>query len=224
MSHTAERPARRAATRRNPGRARRMSPAERQRQILSHALGEAARLGLERARHSDVARAAGVAVPTVFHYFPTRDELTGAVVEEVARFLLEDLLAASEDPAQPATVVIENILMAFCDSIETHPSYARVWLEWSVAVRGLLWDSYLRFHRAALGGVRDVMVRGVEDGSIRRDVDLDDAARVIVSLAHMVAQMYFSGATRDQVAHTVHSLVQGYLEREHDTSRESGKE
>ena len=199
-------------------RAARMSPAERRRQILAHALAEAARLGLDRARHSDVARAAGVAVPTVFHYFPTRIDMTTAVVDEVARFLLDDLLAASDHPARPAPETIETVLMVFCDSIDTHPDYARVWLEWSVAVRGELWDSYLRFHRAALDGIRAIMLRGIEQGSIRGDVDIDDAARVIVSLAHMVAQMSFSGATREQVAHTVRSLVRGYLEREHSAT------
>ena len=207
----------RHAVRRRQRRATRMTPADRRRQIVACALSEAARLGLERARHSDVARAAGVAVPTVFHYFPTRESLALAVVEEVARFLLEDLLAGTGDPAQPAPQVIESVLMVFCDSIETHPDYVRVWLEWSVAVRGELWNSYLEFHRAALAGIREIAARGVGQGSIRDDIDVDDAARVIVSLAHMVAQMNFSGATRAQVAHTVHSLVEGYLERAHTT-------
>ncbi|MCA8977471.1 MAG: hypothetical protein KDC98_22300, partial [Planctomycetes bacterium] len=132
----------------------------------------------------------------------------------VARFLLEDLLAASEDVARPAPEVIETVLMVFCDAIDTHPDYVRVWLEWSVAVRGALWDGYLRFHRAALAGIRAIAARGVAHGQVRADVDLDDAAHVVVSLAHMVAQMSFSGASRARIARTVHSLVHGYLERD----------
>ncbi|MGE0487098.1 MAG: TetR/AcrR family transcriptional regulator [Gammaproteobacteria bacterium] len=190
-----------------------MTPDDRRRQILAHALTASAALGIERARHSDVARAAGVAVSTVFHYFPTREALALAIVEEVARFLLDDLLAASEDVTRPAPQVIETVLMVFCDAIETHPDHVRVWLEWSVAVRGALWDGYLRFHRAALAGIRSIAERGVAAGQVRPDIDLDDAARVVVSLAHMVAQMSFSGASRAQIAHTVHSLVHGYLER-----------
>ena len=110
--------------------------------------------------------------------------------------------------------------MAFCDSIETHSDYVRVWLEWSVAVRGELWESYLRFHRGALDGIRRIILRGIDSGTIRGGLDIDDAARVIVSLAHMVAQMSFSGATRDQVEHTVHSLVRGYLERDRDLAEQ----
>jgi TetR/AcrR family hemagglutinin/protease transcriptional regulator len=108
---------------------------------------------------------------------------------------------------------IEAVLMAFCDSIDSDPDYVRVWLEWSVSIRAGLWESYLRFYRKALAGIRTILERGVDASSIRADLDLDDAARVIVGLAHMVAQMKFSGASREQVVRTVHSLVQGYLER-----------
>ncbi len=189
-----------------------MRPEDRRQQILRCALAEAARLGLERARPSDVARAAGVAVSTVFHYFPTREELALGIVEEVDRFLLEDLLAATEDPTRPAPQVIEAILMVFRDAIDTHEDYVRVWLEWSVSVRGGLWRRYLVFYRAALDGIGAILARGVTQGAIRPGTDLKVAARVVVSLAHMVAQMSFSGATADDVAATVHSLMKAYLE------------
>ncbi len=189
-----------------------MAPAARRAHLARAALAIFASRGIGEASHTAVAAAAGVAVPTAFHYFASKERLVEAVLSEVSRYLLEDLLAGNDDPAVPAPSSIESVLMAFCDSIDSDPDYARVWLEWSVSIREGLWDGYLAFHRAALAGIRRILERGVREGTIRREIDRDDAARVIVGLAHMVAQMKFSGASREQVVRTVHSLVGGFLE------------
>ena len=195
----------------NP-RASRMDPQERRRHLIAAALRTFAARGIGEASHSAIAREAGVAVPTAFHYFESKEALVEAVLDEVSRFLLDDLLAGNDDPAESAPNVIANIHMSFCDAIESHPDYIRVWLEWSVSIRDGLWDSYLGFYRGALAGMREIIERGQRDGSIRADIDIDDAARVIVALAHMTVQMKFSGATREQVEHTLRSLMQGYLQ------------
>jgi TetR/AcrR family hemagglutinin/protease transcriptional regulator len=188
-----------------------MSPTARREQLMQAALALCARRGLGSARHSDLAEAAGVAVPTTFHYFPTKTDLVNAVIGEVHRFLLEDIVAPHTASNAPAPVIIERTLTTFCDAIDSHPDHIRVWLEWSVSVREGLWESYLGFYRASLEAIGHLIARGQERGEIRVDLDVDDAARVIVGLAHMIVQMKFSGSSREQVAHTVHSLVQGYL-------------
>ncbi len=189
-----------------------MDPALRRAQLLKAALKVFADHGIGAANHTAIATAAGVAVPTMFHYFATKEEIVDAALAEVSRFLLDELLAGNDDASVPATAAVRSILLAFCDSIDSEPDYARVWLEWSVSVREGLWDRYLVFHRGAIKGIRNVLKRGLREGSIRKDVNIDDAARVVVGLAHMVAQMKFSGASRKQVARTVSSLVNGYLE------------
>ena len=157
----------------NP-RASRMDPQARRRHLIAAALRTFAARGIGEASHSAIAREAGVAVPTAFHYFESKEALVEAVLDEVSRFLLDDLLAGNDDPAESAPNVIANI--------------------------------------GALAGMREIIERGQRDGSIRADIDIDDAARVIVALAHMTVQMKFSGATREQVEHTLRSLMQGYLQ------------
>ena len=193
-------------------RASRMEPEARRQQLIAAALRTFAARGIGETSHSALAREAGVAVPTVFHYFESKEALIDAVLAEVSRFLLEDLLAGNENPTESAPNVIANIQMSFCDAIESHPDHIRVWLEWSVSIRDGLWDSYLDFYRAALAGTREILARGQREYTIRPEIDIDDAARVIVALAHMTVQMKFSGATREQVDHTLHSLMQGYLQ------------
>ena len=193
-------------------RASRMAPDARREHLLSAAIRVLAAKGIGDSRHSDLAQAAGVAVPTVFHYYPTKACLHSAVFSEIARFLLEDIVAPQFDSAASAPVVIENILMTFCDAIDTHPDHVRVWLEWSVSIRAGVWDAYLVFYRQALAAIGALIDRGQAQGAIQAQIDSDAAARVIVGLAHMIVQMKFSGSARAQVIHTVHSLVHGYLE------------
>jgi TetR/AcrR family hemagglutinin/protease transcriptional regulator len=192
-------------------RAVRMAPDRRREQLLAAALRLFAAKGFGPARHSDLAEEAGVAVPTVFHYFPTKGDLVAAAVAEVQRFLLDEIVAPNFDEDAPAPIIIERILMAFCDAIDTHSDHVRVWLVWSVALHEGLWDSYLEFYRAALSRMQALVHLGKRQHTIDPELDEEDAARVIVGLAHMIVQMKFSGGTREQVVRTVHSLVYGYL-------------
>jgi len=203
-----------SAAAREPGatRAGRMAPDERRRQLTAAALRTFAARGIGETSHTALALEAGVAVPTVFHYFSTKEAVIEAALAEVSRFLLEDLLAGNDVATIPAPAVLENILMAFCDAIDTHSDYIRVWLEWSVAIREGLWGSYLEFYRGALDGIAAVLKRGIAEKSVRADIEIDDAARIVVGAAHMIVQMRFSGGTRDQVVHTVHTLLRNYLQ------------
>ena len=193
-------------------RAARMAPDARREHLLRAAIHVFAAKGIGDARHTDVAHAAAVAVPTAFHYYPTKAQLLRAVLGEISRFLLEDIVAAHFASRDPAPAVIERILMTFCDAIDTHPDHVRVWLEWSVSIRKGLWNSYLVFYRKALALIGALIERGQAEGVIEAQLDVEDAARVIVGLAHMIVQMKFSGSSRTQVINTVHSLMHGYLE------------
>jgi len=184
-------------------RAARLSPDARRELLLQHALAAFADKGLSAARHSDVAALAGVSLPTALHYFPSREALRARVLDEVSRFLLEDVLAVTAARYTPATEAIVAVMLGFDDAIETHPHHIRIWLD--------LWPSYLEFYAGALKGIGLLLARGKRQGCIARQLDSKDAARVIVSLAHMIVQMKFAGSARAQIAHTVRSLVLGYL-------------
>lgn len=211
------RPAKTAANARNTdatpvrARAQRLTPDQRRQQLLDCALQVFAEKGLGEGKHADLAQAAQVAVPTTFHYFPTREDLITATLEEVSRFLLHDIVAKSVDLSLPAPQTIKQILLTFTDSIENHPHHIRVWLEWSSSMRDGLWDLYLVFYKEAIRRMKAVLNRGKRAGDVHAKVDSDDAARIIVGLAHMITQMKFAGNTRATIEHTIDSLVQGYL-------------
>jgi TetR/AcrR family hemagglutinin/protease transcriptional regulator len=167
--------------------------------------------GLGEGKHADLAEIAAVAVPTTFHYFPTREDLIGATLEEVARFLIEEIVARNVDRSQSAPMIIKRVLLAFTDAIDDHPHHIRVWLEWSSSIRDGLWNRYLKFYNVAIRRIKTIINTGKKEGSIHQLVDTEDASRIIVGLAHMITQMKFAGNSRATIEHTIDSLVRGYL-------------
>jgi TetR/AcrR family hemagglutinin/protease transcriptional regulator len=167
--------------------------------------------GVGHTNHSQVAEAAGISLPLVFVYFPTHEDLTIAVVDEVARFLIDDIIKPTLRDRMDGDVVIEDVLVNFAGSIDTHRDHVRIWLDWSTSIRGRIWQRFLAFNSDATLLVRDAIKRGQSAGRIRSDIEAIDAAHVVVGLGQMIAQMLFSGVPRSQVTKTIQSLVRGYL-------------
>ncbi|MGY9016511.1 MAG: TetR/AcrR family transcriptional regulator, partial [Rhodospirillales bacterium] len=78
-------------------RASKLSPEKRREQLLRCGLKVFALRGIGSARHAEIAEEAGVAVPTVFSYFPTREVLVRDVLAEVDAFLTQALLSALDN-------------------------------------------------------------------------------------------------------------------------------
>ena len=136
-----------------PGRAASIPPSD-GRNCSQCAMRVFARRGLGGARHPEIAKEARVSVPTVFFYFPTREALVKAVLDEVARFLTEMAVDDSCSGAGDAAQIVLAHAKAFADSVDTHPDYARVWLDWSTAMREEIWPHYLEFQENIVGDHR----------------------------------------------------------------------
>ncbi|GIW44459.1 MAG: TetR family transcriptional regulator [Candidatus Binatia bacterium] len=173
-------------------RARRMAPELRREQLLACALRVFARRGISEGRHAEIAQEAGVAVPTVFVYFPTREALVEAVLQEVARFYIDMTRRIHAREDLPADEVLLLHAREFSSSVATHEDYARVWLDWSTAIREQMWPRYLDFQRQVVEVIARTIRRGQKEGTIRTHLDPKFAALFVVSAAHMVAQMQFS--------------------------------
>lgn len=188
-----------------------MASAERREQILACALRVTAEQGLGNARHSDVARLAGVAVPTVFHYFPTRADLTTGVLAEVRRFLLDELVGPRLGSRLPAADAVLSTLLAFAGAIDAERDHVRIWLDWSTAIRAAYWPAYLDFHAEAMRRIGRMIDDGKHAGTLPDRTATPDQARVIIGLAHVIAHMKFAGDDQATIARTVNSVVTEYL-------------
>jgi TetR/AcrR family hemagglutinin/protease transcriptional regulator len=191
-------------------RARRLPPTERRTQLLACALCVFARRGLGEARHAEIAKEAGVSVPTVFFYFPTRDELVKAVLDAVERFYLE-LAEQVHGRDLPAQQILLQHAIAFAESVDTHPDYARVWLDWSTAIRDKVWPRYIDFQGKLVRILEKTIRCGQRKGTFAADVDPEDAALLGLSAAHILAQMKFLRRAPEKVERFMRAVVRSVL-------------
>jgi TetR/AcrR family hemagglutinin/protease transcriptional regulator len=165
-----------------------------------------ARRGLGAARHAEIAKEAGVSVPAVFFYFPTRADLVDAVLSEVERFYRTMADEMHSQPL-PAPQLLLGHGLAFADSVDTHPDHARVWLDWSTAIRDEVWPRYLTFQSYIVKVLEKTIRRGQREGDLAADVDPEDNARLMFGSAHMIAQMKFTQQSPEQIERFLHTLV-----------------
>ena len=107
----------------------------------------------------------------------------------------------------PRQRAIRHYVDAFTDSVGTHPDYARVWLEWSTAIRDEIWPQYLAFQERIASALAATIKRGKADATIAADIDAYEAARLMIGASHMLAQMKFSGEPDEKISHFVGTLV-----------------
>ncbi|MGE3774607.1 MAG: TetR/AcrR family transcriptional regulator [Gammaproteobacteria bacterium] len=193
-----------------PARAARLAPEERRSQLLGCAIRAFADAGINRGTHADVARLAEVSVPTVFVYFPTRETLVEAVLDEVERFIVDETIMPVQSLPRPVPEILVQSGLAFTEAVRTHPDYARVWLDWSTAFRRDVWPRYLAFQSRVEALFKETMLRGKRDGSLARRLDADDAAQLLVGTAHMLAQMTFMGRDVRQIERFLRTLIDAF--------------
>ena len=188
------------------GRARPLEQPERRAALLRSAIRVFARRGLGGARHTEIAREAGVAVPTVFFYFATREALVHDVLTEVAGFY-EDMTERIHTSNLPAPEIMMASAHAFGDSVVTHPDYACIVLEWSTAIRSEVWPMYLQFQERIVGTVTETIRRWrVQTGSIRIE-DSENDARVISATGYVVAQMKITHVPEEKIDRFCRTVV-----------------
>ena len=190
--------------------ARRLPPEARRAQLLACAIEAVASMGLERATHAEVARLARVSVPTVFVYFPTREDLIAAVLRAVAQSL-DDFAGATFSLSDP-TSRLTALARAFARAAEEIPDVMRVWLDWSTTVRAAIWPRYLKVQERIVANVA-IAIRDARGGpSVRKPSQQDVAvARMFVGSGHTVALMKLAGAARGDVDALIEAIVAGTL-------------
>ena len=176
----------------------RLSPADRRAQLLEAAIEAFARRGLARAGHAEIAEACGVSVATAFVYFPTREALVDAVLDELERVALEICDECYADGASAPEAIRRNV-RAILDLAEGRPAYGLIWLDWSTAVRDDVWPRYLEFQGRVVERIADAIRRGRAAGNVRTKEEPETCARLIIGSTQMLAQMMFASEPRPRV-------------------------
>jgi TetR/AcrR family hemagglutinin/protease transcriptional regulator len=170
-----------------PAPRKRLSRTKRRQQVLDFALVAFARDGIGRAGHTQIAELAGVSVPTVFKYFPTRVALLGAVLGKVERHLLKLVREAHADTPSVHDAFHAHI-HAWMRLTREETDIFKIWLEWSASIRDDIWPRYLKFESRVL----EILVKTLDRDPAPRHMKNIDIARVAHGVAYMSAHMIFS--------------------------------
>lgn len=176
-------------------RAPRLSPEEREKQLLQLGVRAFAEKGIGNAKHADIAKAAGISVPTVFDYFPSKEALINGILEEVAREFraIYDVIDVHGD-AQEALLVSGRRLMLL---VAEKPEYARVWLMWGAIYSEQIRSSYQALEKIFLGKSTALL-----KNTFKNETDeniLLDRARLMVGAGTMLTKLALDEPSPERV-------------------------
>jgi len=152
--------------------------ADRRSALVLAAYGQIAARGFEGLRTRDVAAEVGVNIATLHYYFPTKEKLIEGVVEHAMRRFQSTL-----EPHGSSADQLRNYLRAVRHLVQDEPQLGAVMGELMLrstrdpALAGTMERMYEVWHRA----VRGLLKRAVKEGHLRRDLDSDEVAAIIVA-------------------------------------------
>lgn len=191
-------------------RAAQLPPSERRQQLLRCAVKVFAETGIGRANHALVAKAAGVAVPTVFAYFPNREALVDAVLAEVERRLLGIVKSQFEREDLTAYQKLLRLLSDYADCIDQDPELVKVFLDWTTSFQNDLARKFQAYLKKVLGLLKGMVEEGRDRREFGPEVNAEDVALIVFGSANVIAQIKFSNYQTD-VSHYLISLITGAL-------------
>lgn len=186
-------------TTRSARRAPQLDPAARRAQLLDCAMAAFAERGIGGAGHAQVAERAGVSTPTVFAYFPTRQDLTREILLEVHRratAMIRDHLAGPGSPRQRLAV----LLAATEDQAKAEPDTMRVYLDWVTSCDAAAQALFRTLLVETLGLYGAYATAAIACGELPPTADAADIGHFIFGTCHMIVQMSFLDSPPARIA------------------------
>lgn len=170
---------------------RRMSSTERRQQIVTRAAGLFDQSGYSNTTMDDIAKDVGVAKPTLYHYFPSKDDILHAIHGEFIDLLIERHEARAETGLRPEQLLLE-VMADILELMETHRGHVRVFFEHHRELppeaRGPIKEKRDRYERI----VEDLIAAGIESG-VFRSADAHLAALATFGMCNWAYQWYRPG-------------------------------
>lgn len=153
--------------------------AARRRQILAAAVQIFAERGFFASRTREIAAAAGVAEGTIYLYFDGKDDLLLTAFREKVGEFSASVAPLLSSPAPFAERLTRFIEMQFA-GIEAEPALATVLLMETRQSSKFYGEPVRDVLRRYAGAIDALLARGVEEGTLRGDLDIPLARRVLV--------------------------------------------
>ncbi len=165
--------------------------------LLAAAAHEFARTGLERANVDAISLAAGYAKGTIYNYFPSKEALFLAVVEEASA----QATALGPPPTgAPARERLAATLAGFCAWARQHDALARVLVRECLMGTPGLYPQVIQAEAPLTGELEAIIRDGAAGGELRGDLPAGLLALTIAGLTDLaLAQHWASGGARPRL-------------------------
>jgi AcrR family transcriptional regulator len=168
-----------AAKRSRPAGRKPRADAQRNRDRILEVAKEAFTRSGANASLDEIAKESGVGAGTLYRHFPTREVLLKSVYEAE----LEKLAAAEQKLAQrkPPIDALRAWLLLFVDAVAAKQLIAPALNTLLGDPKKVFEDSYTKMHQA----LNALVMRAVESGDIRSDLDPTDLLRALIGVSHV---------------------------------------
>lgn len=189
-------------------RAKRLSPEERKLVLLDVGVKAFAENGIGNAVHRDIAKAAHVSLPTVFHYFPTKEILIDSILGTVKNTMLTKILPHIQlnITSEQAFIGSSKVIV---DMALYHPEQAKVWLMWGVIYKPELRAAYLlieeEFMKAFIQILQKIMPLDTDMQLLR------DRARLIMGAGIMLTRFALDTPNEERIEKYVNHVMSALL-------------
>lgn len=181
-----------SATKRNTkAKRKRLSAETRRQQLLNFAVLTSAKNGLGNAKHAEIAKLAGVAVSTVFFYFPSVEVLNNAVIDEVEKTISLDHLSQiiAEQSNESLFDMLDKFIQTYDQLIVDNNDCVVLFLQWGCSINNSMWPRYHDYRNKQLATLTKSLQLSQQRGEIRSDLDLDTTAKIIAAQLKMLLNM-----------------------------------
>jgi AcrR family transcriptional regulator len=176
----------------------------RRRKILDAAARLFSKAAYDAVQMSDVARAAGLAKPTLYRYFPSKEELFLEVSNELLERLDDRLRRAMSARVRPHEI-LKGMVRMLIEELAGQTAPLRM-LTGETSAPERRWRRLFHAHqRAITGALRQVLEAGIRDGEFR-PLDLEVVPRLILNVVRSMP-LGGSEASEARVAHAVVDFV-----------------
>ena len=191
---------------------KRLSAAERKKQILKCAVRVFARSNYYNTRMVDIAKEAGISEAMVYKHFSSKKEIFLALLRHMSETIITSWEKESVSTMAAPEKIRAGLSDYYCRMIK-HPDELKVHF---LAVSGIDdRDIFTRLrddHQSYVGFITRIVQDGIDQGEIRRDVDAGALGFAFNGLGIMMNMMQLLGFDREFDEKTLESILDHFVE------------
>ncbi|MQF64981.1 TetR/AcrR family transcriptional regulator [SAR202 cluster bacterium AC-409-J13_OGT_754m] len=183
----------------------------RQIQILAAVRRIVSNYGLQRLTIHDIAREIGVTEGAIYRHFRSKREILNYVVEAWKETLMGALPDIGFDHISPIDDLRNTFLEQLSD-VEEYRGLAFAVVAESMIMHGAgVGDQIAQVIREYMDRIKSILQRGVVDGSIRSDLDIETASIMFLGMVQTTARLWSLGHFRDGISKHANSAWDLYM-------------